>query len=158
MSEVVWTSNPFGLGVAKVRLRQPVAVLDKPDGRVLLTEDGMWLAGSPTAGMAVLRTPPRSLGATGGIASLSDGPRLAAWVVRVVRHFPETREVELDDSGVLSLRRKDGVWIVFGSFERLDDKLRRAADVLAESKPGPGDVLNVTVPENAVWSKRAQQK
>ncbi|MGE0000459.1 MAG: cell division protein FtsQ/DivIB [Fimbriimonadaceae bacterium] len=156
--QVKWSSNPFGMAVAKVAVRKPVAVLASVQGKVLLTEDGMWLPGNPPAGLPAVTVPPASLASSAGIGSVSDGPRLADWVVRVTKVFDDAEEVELNDTGVLSLRRKSGLWIVFGSWVRTDDKLRRATEVLGNAKPGSDDVLNITVPENAVWSKRESKQ
>lgn len=155
---VEWKSNPFGFAVAKVHIRRPVAVLGNEHGKTLLTEDGMWLPGTPTAGLPTVKVPPGSLAASSGLASLSDGPRLARWVVRVTKSFEGLAEVELSDTGVLSLRSKSGPRIVFGSWDRLEDKLRRATGILAEAKPGAADVLNVTVPESPVLTRSQSKK
>lgn len=156
--QVKWSSNPFGLAVAKVAVRKPVAVLSSSQGKVLLTDDGMWLPGNPPAGLPTVAVPSASLASSAGIGSVSDGPRLADWVVRVTKAFDDAVEVELNDTGVLSLRRKSGLWIVFGSWVRIDDKVRRATEILGNTKPGSDAVLNVTVPENAVWSKRPSKQ
>jgi cell division septal protein FtsQ len=118
-----------------VQEQPAVAALRTPSGYVLVTSDGVVLAGAPTPrGLPVLmidRLDPAAIEAGAWVPST--GARVAAGVAASLPSAlrPDVAIVRVDGAGEIVLLMRDGIAVKAGGADGVQQRIARAGDVLA---------------------------
>lgn len=154
------THNLFGSAVLRVEPRRAVARLAGHAGSWLDAEGEVYRGvGRPALPEVTLA----SLSPVATPALVGSGPtRAAADLCRLIPKTldPSSSRVQVDRAGVLSLSTGKGLRIVFGSSERLPEKLNVLGRALAQrpSLVREAETINLTAPDQPVFVPRRQRQ
>lgn len=160
IAEARFVANPFGSAVLRVRVREAVAVLEGPRPLALDRSGILYAPSRPVTNRPVVRAP-----------QAREGPSLAltgSWPARATADLAarlsaldgaRTWTIEVSPGGVISLYSGEGLRIMLGSFDRMEEKVERLGEIL-RARPALAEEASTLVlvsPENPVIVPRSER-
>lgn len=152
LKSVSFDPNVFGRATVTAIYRKPVARISNA-GAVLIDQDGeVYMGGveEATLRLPVVTVPASNLDPSGCLTGQWPRRGVTQTVELMKKGLPQLDySLEIDGKSILSLQVTDGPTVVFGTAEKLDEKVKKLAEIYANPgvKLNKGSVVNLVAPD-----------